>query len=170
MTRGHRLTRGRTADASSTRPARAPDLPNFHSAPGHLIRRTKQLHDALWLRHVGEALTPLQYAVMTALELEPGIDQATLGERIALDKSTIGDLVVRMGRRGLITRNGDKKDARRKILHITEKGRGVLCQAAPGVVSLGREMLAPLTPSQRREFLRLLDRLAYRASGNSAQA
>ncbi len=161
MTRGQRRTRGQTGDASAPRPAWARDLPDFHNAPGHLVRRAKQLHDALWLRHVGEALTPLQYAVLTALVLEPGIDQGTLGERIALDKSTIGDLVVRLGRRSLITRNGDTKDGRRKILHVTEQGRVVLYEAAPGVVTLGREMLAPLTPSERREFLLLLDRLAY---------
>ena len=137
------------------------NLPDFHTAPGHLFRRGRQLHDALWLVHVSDELTPLQYAVLTALELEPNIDQRTLGERIALDKSTVGDIVNRMYGRNLIARNTHPKDSRRNLLSLTEEGRAVLHQAAPGVERIGEEIFSALTADERDELLRLLNKLLY---------
>lgn len=139
-----------------------PEIPEFRNAPGHLARRALQLHNALWLQHVGETLTPLQYGVLTALEMEPGIDQRTLGERIALDKSTIADMVARLTRRGLVSRSGDADDGRRKILRLTEEGRAVLYEVAPAVFTIGAEMLSPLAVEDREELLRLLRCLVYR--------
>jgi DNA-binding MarR family transcriptional regulator len=136
-------------------------LPDFHTAPGHLFRRGRQLHDALWLVHVSDELTPLQYAVLTALELEPDIDQRTLGERIALDKSTVGDIVNRMYGRGLIARHTHPQDSRRNLLSLTETGQSVLHQAAPGVERIGEEIFVALTPEERDELLRLMNKLVY---------
>jgi DNA-binding MarR family transcriptional regulator len=136
-------------------------LPDFHSAPGHLFRRGRQLHDALWLMHVDDTLTPLQYAVLTALELEPGIDQRTLGDRIALDKSTIGDLLARLGNRGLIERRSDDRDGRRRLLEVTDAGREVLYRAAPGVAMIGELMLGVLDEKERKELVRLMDKIVY---------
>ncbi|HEY1974540.1 MAG TPA: MarR family winged helix-turn-helix transcriptional regulator [Pseudonocardia sp.] len=136
-------------------------LPDFHTAPGHLFRRGRQLHDALWVEHVSDELTPLQYAVLTALELEPNIDQRTLGERIALDKSTVGDIATRLHGRGLIARHTDPQDSRRNLLSLTVTGRTVLLQAAPGVERIGQEILNALTPDERTELLRLLNKLLY---------
>jgi DNA-binding MarR family transcriptional regulator len=143
-------------------PVGRPEIPEFRNAPGHLARRALQLHNALWLKHVGETLTPLQYAVLTALELEPGIDQRTLGQRVALDKSTIADMVARLSRRGLIARSSDAADARRKLLRLTDDGRALLYEVAPAVFTIGSEMLSPLSPPEREEFLRLLRCLVFR--------
>jgi MarR family transcriptional regulator, temperature-dependent positive regulator of motility len=137
------------------------ELPDFHHAPGHLFRRARQFHDALWLLQVSTSLTPLQYAVLTALELDPGIDQRTLGERIALDKSTIADLTARLAKRDFIVRSTDPKDRRRVVLTLTRAGRSALYVAAPKVAMIGREMLAALTADEGRELIRLLDKLVY---------
>jgi DNA-binding MarR family transcriptional regulator len=136
-------------------------LPNLHTAPGHLFRRGRQLHDALWAVHVTAGLTPLQYALLTALELEPNIDQRTLGDRIALDKSTIGELLVRMADRGLISRRSDRNDARRRLLELTDQGREALYATAPAVKKIGDHMLGALDPDERAELMRLLDKVVY---------
>jgi DNA-binding MarR family transcriptional regulator len=155
----------RTARQPATRRRRwnAKLLPDFHTAPGHLFRRGRQLHDALWLIHVDDTLTPLQYAVLTALELEPGIDQRTLGDRIALDKSTIGDLLARLGNRGLIKRRSDDRDGRRRLLEVTDEGREVLYCAAPGVAKIGELMLSVLDEKERKDLMRLMDKIVYSA-------
>jgi DNA-binding MarR family transcriptional regulator len=110
---------------------------------------------------IHEHLTPLQYAVLTALELEPNIDQRTLGERIALDKSTIGDLLARLSNRGLIKRRSDENDGRRRLLEVTEEGRKILYRVAPAVSTIGGQLLDDLTPNERVELIRLLDKLVY---------
>ena len=142
-------------------------LPDFHTAPGHLFRRGRQLHDALWVMHVDDTLTPLQYAVLTALELEPNIDQRTLGDRIALDKSTTGDLLARLAHRRLIHRRSDDRDARRRLLENTEEGREVLYRAAPKVAELGKIMLSTLEEDEREELIRLLDKIVYSSAAQS---
>lgn len=138
-----------------------PPLPTFHNAPGPLFRRGRQIHDALWLRYIGPRLRPLQYAVLTALELEPGIDQQTLGERIALDKSTIGDMIGRLTKRSLINAGDDPTDARRKVLHITEEGQELLYEIAPLAERIGHEMFEPLAPAERDQLLELLNKVVY---------
>ena len=152
---------------ASTAPA---NLPDFHTAPGHLFRRGRQLHDALWLVHVSDELTPLQYAVLTALALEPDIDQRTLGERIALDKSTVGDIVNRMYGRGLIARQTSPQDSRRNLLSLTDSGRSVLNEAAPGVERIGAEIFSALTTDERDELLRLMNKLLYSHTNGRAES
>lgn len=145
-------------------------LADLHGAPGHLFRRARQFHDALWLQVVGDTLTPLQYAVLIALEAEPELSQRTLGERIALDKSTIGDLVARLVRRGFVTRRPDPDDARRRILLMTESGRKAVYQVRPAVVEIGHRILAPLQPEERDELIRLLDKLLFSEPALTATA
>ncbi len=145
-------------------------LADLRGAPGHLFRRARQFHDALWLQVVGDTLTPLQYAVLIALEAEPELSQRTLGERISLDKSTIGDLVARLVRRGLVTRRPDPDDARRRILLMTEPGRKALYRARPAVVELGQQILGPLEPDECRELVRLLDKLVFSETALTATA
>jgi DNA-binding MarR family transcriptional regulator len=121
------------------------------------------LHDGLWALLVSDSdnLTPLQYALMTALELEPNIDQRTLGDRVALDKSTVGDLLARMSAKGLVRRHNDENDGRRRLLELTEEGRDVLYAIAPAVNKIGRRMLEALDPDERTELMRLLDKVVY---------
>jgi DNA-binding MarR family transcriptional regulator len=112
----------------------------------------------------------LQYAVLTALALEPDIDQRTLGERIALDKSTVGDIVVRMHGRGLIARHTHPQDSRRNLLSLTDSGRSVLNDAAPGVKRIGQEILGVLTSDEQAELLRLMNKLVYAHKNGQAAA
>jgi DNA-binding MarR family transcriptional regulator len=71
---------------------------------GHLIRRAHQLAVALFHENLGRDVTPVQYAVLRALEARPGIDQVTLAAEIALDTSTTAETAVRLERKGWIVR------------------------------------------------------------------
>ena len=140
---------------------RSVGLADLHTAPGHLFRRARQFHDALWLQEVGDVLTPLQFAALTALDAEPGLNQRELGERIALDKSTLGDVVARLDRRGYICREPDPADARSRLIMLTSDGRAVLEAARPSVEEIGTQMLACLDVGERGELLRLLEKLVF---------
>jgi DNA-binding MarR family transcriptional regulator len=146
---------------SPRRTAMTSELPDFHHAPGHLFRRARQVHDALWAASVSASMTPLQYAVLTALEMEPGIDQRRLGQIVALDKSTVGDLVVRLAKRGFLIRSADLRDRRRTVLTLTREGRAALHVTVPRVQALGNAMLSVLTVAEAHELLRLLDKFVY---------
>lgn len=139
-----------------------PDLPpvRLPTAPGHLIRRAQQVHTVLWGEHVGAQLTSSQYVVLLVLYARPDIDQRTLGDHASLDKSTGGDILNRMVTRGLVGRSRDLNDGRRNLLHLTATGREELLHHTPGVQRVQRELLRPLTPTQREQFVSLMSRIA----------
>lgn len=79
--------------------------------PGHLARRLQQAHYLLWNTMVSEEITSPQFAVLNALVAEPGVDQRTAGERVGLDRSTIAEVISRLGRRGCWTRSATRRTA-----------------------------------------------------------
>jgi DNA-binding MarR family transcriptional regulator len=77
-----------------------------------------------------------------------------------MDKSTLKELLGRMAARGLVERLRDPADSRAWRLHPTSHGRRVLTEVLPHIESAQRDILAPLPPSHRALFLRMLRILA----------
>src|SRR5215472_9909003 len=72
--------------------------------PGHLIRRLHQISFALFLDQAKTFdVTPVQYAALVAINRHPGIDQTTLFNIIAFDRTTIGGVFGRLQRKKLMT-------------------------------------------------------------------
>jgi MarR family transcriptional regulator, temperature-dependent positive regulator of motility len=128
-------------------------------APGHLIRRAQQLHTLVWRELVGERLTSIQFAILVAVDAEPGIDQRTLAARVSLDTSTLAEVCGRMRERGLLARERDPRDARRHRLALTDAGAVTLRETAPLVEAVGRRLLEGFSGDDAGELMRLLSRL-----------
>ncbi|MFF9126518.1 MarR family winged helix-turn-helix transcriptional regulator [Streptomyces sp. NPDC014889] len=125
---------------------------------GPLARKLNQAHTRLWYEQVHQDLTGPQFTVLSLLQTHGAMDQGTLGVRAHLDKSTAAPLLDRLRRRGLVDIAKDSSDRRRKLVSITESGRDLATRLAPAVVSVSEQMLEPLSPEEREEFLRLLRR------------
>ena len=98
---------------------------------------------------------------MIAIGNHPGIDQTALCNTIAFDRSTIGDVVGRLEKKGLIRRlNGSARPAHQIAAHH-RAGRRLLRDIEPAVQSTQRLILAPLKPSQRSAFMTMLKHLVY---------
>ncbi|MHA6804995.1 MarR family winged helix-turn-helix transcriptional regulator [Salinifilum ghardaiensis] len=123
----------------------------------HFLRRALQEHAADWQARL--SLTKPQYAVLTAIHANPGIEQTALGQRAAIDKATLASLLVRLESRGLVRRAVDDEDRRRRLLELTEQGERELRAAAPVADAIDAEMLRRLAPEERGELLRLLGKL-----------
>lgn len=125
--------------------------------PGHAIRRLHQISVGVFLQEVGElGVTPVQYAALQVVADQPGVDQRTLARAIALDASTTGGVVDRLEARGWLERRTSPEDRRTRLLHLTDSGRQGLNATVPGMLRAQEQILAPLTPRQRDEFMRLL--------------
>lgn len=98
------------------------------AAPGYGARRMYQAYLAAWNRHVDPVLTGPQFAVLSAVRAYPESDQSSLAGAVALDTSTMADLCRRLERRGLIRRTESPRDARRKLLSLTDDGAAVLSE------------------------------------------
>jgi MarR family transcriptional regulator, lower aerobic nicotinate degradation pathway regulator len=130
--------------------------------PGHLIRRLQQIASALFLEQARVFdFTPVQYAALVAIKKHPGLDQTTLCNEIALDRSTIGDVVSRLEKRGLINRTSGAADRRTKSLHITAAGGRLIRDIEPAVAATQRLILAPLKANERSAFMQMLKHLVH---------
>jgi DNA-binding MarR family transcriptional regulator len=127
--------------------------------PGYLIRRMNQVSTAHFTRIVsagGFDLTPVQFAALRTIEDRPGLDQVTLATRIAYDRVTIGGVVDRLVKKGLVTRRQSKQDRRSRELFLTEAGRDTLKAVLPFVVEVQGAIMERLTAEEERLFTDLL--------------
>ncbi|MEU1462012.1 MarR family transcriptional regulator [Streptomyces sp. NPDC005727] len=128
--------------------------------PGHLARRLQQAHYLLWNTMVSEEITSPQFAVLNALVAEPGLDQRTVGERVGLDRSTIAEVISRLGRRGLLDKVRDPQDGRRFLLRLTDDGLRTHRRLTVRTARMNQVFLAPLTAEERTVFFDLIRRVA----------
>lgn len=146
---------------------RSPDdrLP-IYQMPGHLVRRLNQIHSALFAEECGEhGLTSLQFAALTALHANPGVDATRLSTLIAFDRSTIGSVLDRLEAKALIRRAPSRNDRRVKLLSLTEAGEALLVAVGPAVERVQQRLLQPLDPSDRPTAVRLMSQIAAAHNG-----
>ncbi|MBA4261467.1 MAG: MarR family transcriptional regulator [Comamonadaceae bacterium] len=137
-----------------------PTAIDIDQQPGHAIRRLHQISVGIFLQEVGElGVTPVQYAALQVVGNQPGTDQRTLARTIALDASTTGGVVDRLEARGWLERRLSPEDRRARQLFLTPAGEQALADTVPAMLRTQDQILAPLTPRQRTEFMRLLQLL-----------
>ncbi|MFZ0122925.1 MAG: MarR family winged helix-turn-helix transcriptional regulator [Xanthobacteraceae bacterium] len=130
------------------------------SKPGHVIRRLQQY--AVLIFHeetAGFDLTPTQNVTLQVLEHRPGIDQVTLSELTAIDRSMTARIVDALAQRGLIDKRPAANDRRANSLFITAKARRLLAAIEASADRSQAKILAPLRPAERRQFMRMVKTL-----------
>ena len=133
--------------------------------PGHLIRRLQQIAVAIFIDETAAYnLRPVQYATLLAVRLRPGMEHARLAESVALDRSTLVDVVRRLEARGLVRRETTEEDRRVKLVYLTDEGAAVLDAVEAAVDRAQERILAPLKPEDRAPFLAMLQKIV---SGNN---
>lgn len=132
----------------------------LYERPGFLLRRAHQISVALFELHCGDlGLTPPQFGVLSAIAASPGIDQATLARALGYDKVTVLHVVRGLEARDLVTRSDGVADRRRISLTLTEGGSTLLARARKASLRASEQLLAPLKPQERAQFLNSLDRI-----------
>lgn len=131
---------------------------------GHLIRRLHQQSMQVFqtqTQAAGFDLTSVQFAALDTVAKQPGIDQASLAATICFDRATIGGVIDRLERKGLVQRMVCTQDRRARRLHLTPEGEQLLLACRPVVSALQADILAPLSLDEREVFLTL----AHKALG-----
>ncbi len=142
--------------AGDARPTPVDEEPEPLRYTGHLVRRAQQLHVALWMRDVSREVSSVQFAALAVLDRCPGISQRRLGIELDLDRSTIADVVSRMVSRGVIAREQDTADRRRKVLTLTADGRAELSDLRPRVEQVEQGLTEALSGDERDTLRTLL--------------
>ena len=123
----------------------------------HLLHRAGQRAGDVFADEMRRIkLTPRQYAVLVSVAENEGLSQTGLVERTGIDRSTLADIIRRMLRKGLLQRKRTKEDARAYSVRLTEDGRQLLDDAAPGAARSEERLLAALPSDQRTAFIAAL--------------
>jgi MarR family transcriptional regulator, lower aerobic nicotinate degradation pathway regulator len=135
-------------------PRRLRRLPSWLT--GELARRAQRL--------VGEALAQegarrQHFTVLTSLAEQGAASQAALGRALWIDRSDLHAILNELERDGLIARIRDEQDRRRNLVTLTPSGTAALKRLDKRVDAAQSALLKPLSATDRRELVRLLEQL-----------
>ncbi|MBL7495236.1 winged helix-turn-helix transcriptional regulator [Frankia sp. CNm7] len=108
------------------------------------------------------------YPLLASLAEFGPSSQASLGRRLGFDRSDVAAMVNELTQAGYVERAQDPADRRRNIIAITAAGVERLDQFDALVAAVQDRLLAPLTPAERAEFVRLLTRVLDHHAANPA--
>ena len=138
-----------------------PNSFDFSQAPGYLIRRAHQTSMAIFADELGSfEVTALQFAIMQALVDQPGADQITVAQRVALDAATSGSVIMRLEERGWLRREASPTDKRRKLLWLTAEGEKAAMDMKKPAKKVQQRLLDSLSEAERVQFVALLKRIS----------
>ena len=135
------------------------DKKTLQNLPGHQIRRLNQISTYLFSKHMqdsGYDITPVQYAALLAIKLMPNSDQVQIANYISYDKVTIGGVIERLQRKGLISRAVNERDKRARILNITNEGIHMISQVDAVIQQIQQDILKMLDEEEQQTFMQLL--------------
>lgn len=147
-------------------------VPPRHRVPAHLARRFHQICLGITAEVTERAgLTPVEFAMITALEDAPDIDQGSLASRLGIDAVSAHHLIHRLAAAGYIERRVNPKDRRARTLRLTARGQALRDRLRADGRASQERILAPLAQRERTLFLEMLTRLvevheAYARPGN----
>jgi DNA-binding MarR family transcriptional regulator len=131
--------------------AKGPD--NANERPGFLIKQAQTaLHAEMARALAAHDATVSQYALLSALDQEPGLSNAQLARRAFITPQSMSENLRELEQRAWVTRRRHPGHGRILQAELTEQGHDVLrrCEAAVTVIEEG--MLAGLDPGQRRDL------------------
>lgn len=128
---------------------------------GFLVRVLSARADLIFHRLTDQdRITPRQFGVLLTLHQRGQLTLTELAATIRVDRSTLGEMVRRMGERALVSRSGNEEDRRSAKLAITPLGTETLLGLAQGAAELQDVLLRVLPAEQRASFLRSLKAVA----------
>lgn len=139
--------------------------------PGFLVRRLHQIGDALFFEECQtKNITPVQFGVLTALSMNPWLDQKAIGRELALDRTTTAEVLKRLEEKELIERRVNPDDRRSRLSVITKQGLKVMRSLQEGMQRAQDRLIEPLCEADRASFMKLVTQVveAHESMDSSA--
>ena len=140
----------------------APDMPPWPDTRfGYALKRAQQ---AMRTR-MDRGLAPLglnapQYAVLAALEAEPGLSNADLARGAFVTPQTMQSMLAKLARAGVIQRYPDEVHGRIQRTELTPEGRAALARAHAVAAEAERIAREAVAPDDADAAAAMLDRVA----------
>jgi len=104
-------------------------------------------------------LTPQQFGLLGFLWREDGISQSLLSAKSQIDRTTMGGLIDRLEKEGLVVRKSDPVDRRAYRICLTEKGKALEPELAPLAMRAQDMFIAKLDPQEVETLKSLLEKI-----------
>lgn len=145
-----------------------PGPPGTHRAllkhTGFLLARMGHVAARQFSERIAElGLTTRMWGALNVLDAEGATTQQFLGKCTGIDPSSMVATIDDLEARGLVERHPHPSDRRAHALHLTEQGRDVLTRGRRLARAAQEDLLAPLSPEERKALHDLLLRLALAA-------
>jgi DNA-binding MarR family transcriptional regulator len=108
------------------------------------------------------------FAVLAALAEYGALSQADLGRRLGLDRNDVSGIVTRLESGHHVDRQADPANRRRNVVTLTASGKRYLEEIQRHADAAQDELLAGLSPAERRQLNELLTKLLSSHRGQSA--
>ncbi len=147
-------------------------VPPSHRVPAHLARRFQQICLGIASEVTETAgLTPIEYAVISALYDAPDTDQGSVATLLGINAVSTHHMTHRLEAAGLVEQRVHPSDRRSRVVRLTARGHALKTELHTAARAAQARILAPLTPAERPLFVDMLTRLveaheAYARPGN----
>lgn len=145
------------ADPGGEAVRRAPVRPAFLDSTWYLLAKAGTLAKQRWAAMLADFdVSPSQNKVLMTLSETGPVCQQFLAELIGVDPRNTVPIVESLVERGLVGREVDKADRRRRVLDLTPAGREITAQMASIGAEIEQDILNPLSPAGQARLRRML--------------
>jgi DNA-binding MarR family transcriptional regulator len=135
---------------------------DIEKSVGFLLAKAYQRACALFKEEFdGYDLTPQQFGLLAFLWQADGLSQAELSGKSQIDRTTMGGIVDRLEKEGLVERRPHPEDRRAYQVYLTKKGKSLEGELTDVASRVLRKVTSPLTGKEHETLIRLLTKIRY---------
>lgn len=145
------------APKSPRRARRRIDLDELDRHLGYFLRRAQVWVFQDFIRTLSPIeIRPAQYSVLIVIGANPGLSQAELADRLAIERARLVHMLDQLEKRDLIERLPSPTDRRTHALQLTREGQKTLKRAKALAARHEARLAEKLGADAHRELLRVL--------------
>ena len=104
-------------------------------------------------------LTPQQFGLLAFLWIEDGLSQTELSARSQIDRTTMGGIIDRLEKEGLVERANNPDDRRAFQVFLTARGKSLEDELSSVADRVLIKVNEPLTDKEQKTLVRLLEKI-----------
>jgi len=148
---------GNAAPKSVRRARRNIDLDELNMHLGYFLRRAQVWVFQDFIRTLSAIdIRPAQYSVLIVVGANPGLSQAELADKLAIERARLVHMLDQLEKRDLIERLASPVDRRTHALQLTREGQKTLRRAKALAAKHEARLSEKLGADAHRELLRVL--------------
>jgi DNA-binding MarR family transcriptional regulator len=130
---------------------------SFQSGTGYLLGKVGAVAKQRWTATLAQTgVSPNQFLVLMALAETGPVCQQFLAGVIGIDPRNIVPILDSLEARGLVSRETDPADRRRRVIDLTLAGQRIVAELSALGEQTERELLASVPPADQESLRRIL--------------